>query len=426
MEYNIGDIIKDNKRDLTIIDKKKVKRSWYYKYKCNICGYACEDGYRSGQPVKARWYKAYEIENMKKGCACCSHSIIVPKVNSIKALRPDLSVYFMNNDDIKYSPQSNAKVSVRCPDCGHIKENQTVSTLNNYGFSCPVCSTSVPIGERIMCALLDILDIDYKKEYQFDNSGKRYDFYIESLNIIIEVNGRQHYQEVSGNFGIRDEFLNDELKYEFAMSQGVSYYIIIDARESDFDYIKQSIINSSLSNIINLSSVDWNHIKELINQNGKIKEMCEYWESHPEVNIADMERKFHYSEAIVYKYLTVGYEFGWCHKREPKKQNTHIKQTWYERKNPVTDYHNDTRNNCVPVKHMLTNTYYKNVRLASEYSEEYVNKHIQESSVRYKAKRNKDYTYITRREFNRAYSDGYVCIGTPFDDIVLDILEPTA
>lgn len=424
MEYNVGDVIKDDKRDLTIIDKRRIKRSWYYKYKCNICGYECEDGYRGGKPIEARWYKAYEIENAKKGCACCSHSIVVPHINSIRALRPDLSIYFMNDDDIKYAPQSGIKIDVRCPDCGYIKENQTISILNNYGFSCPICSTSVPIGERIICSLLESINIDFKKEYQFDNSDKRYDFYIESLDTIIEVNGRQHYQEVSGNFGVRDELVNDEFKYEFAMSKGISNYIVIDARESDFDYIKQSIVSSHLSDIIDISFVDWNFIRESINQNGKIKEMCEYWEDNTDATIVDMERRFHYSEKMIYDYLKIGYKFGWCHKREPKKCDTHIKYTWYERKNPLTDYHNDARNNCVPVKHIPTNTYYKNARLASENSEAYTGKYVPVSSVRYKAKRNKDYTYVTRREFNKAYSNGCTCIGTPFDDVVLDILEP--
>lgn len=423
-EYNIGDIIKDDKRDLTIVDKKLVKRSWYYKYRCNVCGYECEDGYRSGKFVRGIWYKAYELRNTKKGCACCNHKIIVPEINSIRALRPDLSIYFINNDDIKYAPQSGIKIDVKCPDCGHIKENQTISILNNYGFSCPVCSVSVPIGERIVCSLLDYLNIPFKKEFQFDGSNKRYDFYIEHLNTIIEVNGRQHYQEIPGNFGIRDEFANDKLKYEFAMDKGISNYIIIDAQESNFDYIKQSILASPLSDIMDLCSINWSHIKELINQNGKVKEMCEYWETHPEVGIADMEQKFHYSEAIVYRHLAVGYDNGWCHKREPKKQNTHIKQTLYERKNPIDNYHKDSRNNSVPIKHLPTSTYYKNARLASENSEEYIGKHNSISTVRYKAKRGKEYMYIARREFNKAYDEGCVCVGTPFDDIVLDVLEP--
>lgn len=37
MEYNIGDRIIDDKRDITIIDKKKLTRKYIYKYRCNIC-----------------------------------------------------------------------------------------------------------------------------------------------------------------------------------------------------------------------------------------------------------------------------------------------------------------------------------------------------------------------------------------------------
>ena len=43
-KYEIGEIIQDDKRDLVIIDKKKIQNKegqWkkYYKYKCNKCAY---------------------------------------------------------------------------------------------------------------------------------------------------------------------------------------------------------------------------------------------------------------------------------------------------------------------------------------------------------------------------------------------------
>lgn len=53
MEYNIGDRIVDDKHDITIIDKKKLTRTYIYKYRCNICGYECSDGYRVGKQVAA-------------------------------------------------------------------------------------------------------------------------------------------------------------------------------------------------------------------------------------------------------------------------------------------------------------------------------------------------------------------------------------
>ena len=45
-KYNIGDRIKDNNRDLTIIDRR-IRNDKYkqYKYRCNKCGYECGESY---------------------------------------------------------------------------------------------------------------------------------------------------------------------------------------------------------------------------------------------------------------------------------------------------------------------------------------------------------------------------------------------
>lgn len=390
MEYNIGDRIVDDKRDITIIDKKKLTRTYIYKYRCNICGYECQDGYRNGKPVKAHWYKPYEIYGQHKGCACCAHSITVPGINSIVDTNPELSIYFINGEEYRYSAQSGYKVDMKCPKCGNIKQ-QVISTLTLKGFSCPVCASSVSAGERIVYALLDSQNIKFKKEFQFPNSKKRYDFYLPDYQTIIEVNGIQHYVQTSNTWGsLQKQQYNDIYKKEFAMQQDISAYIVIDARTSDFNYIKESIINSGLADIILFNNVDWESIEDSINKNGIIKEMCEYWEQHPEATVVDMENKFHKSEKIIYDTLKVGYDMGWCHKREIKP--------------PIIN----------PLKHILTNIYFHDATAASRNSLELLGKQIPSSTIRYKAKRNKDFTYVSKEEFNNAYDNGCVCIGDKF------------
>lgn len=423
MEYNIGDVIKDEKRNLVITGKEKRKRTFYYQYKCNDCGYNCEDGYRSGQPVKGRWLTYYELNGQQKGCCCCANRIVVPDINSIRATNPEMSKYFLNNDDEKYTAQSNCHIDIICPSCNSIKNNAKISTLYRYGFSCDVCSISVSIGERIVSALLSFCNIDFEKEYRFENSNKRYDFYLYGYNSIVEVNGRQHYFEISGNWANRDEKTNDENKMAFALSRGIDKYIVIDARESDFDYIKNSILSSSLVDVVDISSVDWKMIKHLVNSNDSIKDICEYWENNKNATYVDMERLFHYSESTIVKYLKIGYEMGWCNKRPNKRNETHIKKSGYKRNAPLTDYSSDCRNNSNPVIYTLKNIYFKNSRLASEHSEECCGKKIATSTIRYKAKRNQDFAYVTPREFNEACANRYECYGTPFDDEVLQIVS---
>lgn len=390
MEYNIGDRIVDDKRDITIIDKKKLTRTYIYKYRCNICGYECQDGYRNGRPVKAHWYKPHEIYGQHKGCACCAHSITVPGINSIADTNPELSIYFTNGEEYRYSAQSGYKVDMKCPKCGNIKQ-QVISTLTLKGFSCPVCASSVSTGERIVYALLDSQNINFKKEFQFQDSRKRYDFYLPDYQTIIEVNGIQHYVQTSNTWGsLQKQQYNDVYKKEFAMQQGISRYVVIDARTSDFNYIKESIIDSKLADIISFDSVNWESIEDSINKNGRVKEMCEYWEQHPEVTVVDMENKFHRSEKIIYDTLKIGYDMGWCRKRTTS--NTSIK----------------------PIKHISTNIYFHDAKIASRNSLELLGKQIPDSTIRYKAKRNKDFTYVSKEEFNNAYDNGCLCIGDKF------------
>lgn len=393
MEYNIGDRIVDDKRDITIIDKKKLTRTYIYKYRCNICGYECQDGYRVGQPAKAHWYKPHEIHGQYKGCACCAHSIVIPGINSIADTNPELSIYFINGDEYKYSALSGCKVDMICPECGNVKQ-QVISSLTNKGFSCPICASSVSIGERIIYVLLDSQNIVFKKEFQFPNSKKRYDFYLTDYNTIIEIHGSQHYVQTSNTWGtVEEQQQNDEYKKQFALGKGISDYIVINAKVSEFNYIKESIVNSELADIINFNNVDWESIEDSIHKNGIVKEMCEYWEQHPEATVVDMENKFHKSEKIIYDTLKVGYDMGWCHKRKLK--------------HPIVQ----------PIKHIDTDIYFHDAKTASRNSLELLGKQIPDSTVRYKAKHNKEFIYVSREEFNNAYDNGCVCVGDKFTKV---------
>ena len=42
---------------------------------------------------------------------------------------------------------------------------------------------------------------------------------------------------------LKQEQLNDKYKYDYAIQNGIKNYIVIDARKSDFEFIRNSIIN---------------------------------------------------------------------------------------------------------------------------------------------------------------------------------------
>ena len=64
---------------------------------------------------------------------------------------------------------------------------------------------------------------------------RRYDFYVPSLNAIIEVHGAQHYEQGFDSIGGRsfeEERANDILKEKLAIDNGIKHYIVINALSS--------------------------------------------------------------------------------------------------------------------------------------------------------------------------------------------------
>lgn len=407
MDFNIGDIIKDEKRDLTITDKAYFtqgnRRAWYYKYRCNVCGYGCEGGYLGGVLKKAAWFSKQQLGEKQSGCPCCTHKLIVPHINSIRTTNQELSKYFMNNEDIKYAVYSGERVDLRCPFCGTIKENMVISSLARQGFACPVCHDKISIGERIIYYILNYFGLNFKKEFMFENNQWRYDFNIFDYNSIIEVHGEQHYRQTS--FGVLSEIQqNDAAKKIYALDQGIEKYIVINAMKSDYDYIVNSILNSELSMLCDLSLIDWAELRKTMFEHSIVKDICTYWETHKDVSYIDMERIFSFSESTIRKYLKIGYKLGWCHKDK--------------RNEVVLTSHN--HNDSTPILYVPLNIFFKSIGLCLRVSEGLFGKRIPSSTIRYKIKRSdKEFKYITKEEFNNAIANGERCYGIPFEQALL-------
>lgn len=425
MDFNVDDRIMDEKRDLAITDKKYFtqgnRKAWYYKYHCNICGYDCDGGYIGGRFKQAAWFSRDQLGRRKAGCPCCSHKLIVPHINSIRVTNPELSQYFLNDEDMKYSVYSGKRINLKCPFCGTIKENMVISSLLRQGIACPVCSDNISIGERIIYYILSRSGMDFKKEFMFPDNKWRYDFYIPKYNAIVEVHGEQHYKQTSF-CDLSKNQQNDVDKKDFALNNGIDKYIEINAMKSDYDYIVNSIVNSDFSKIYDLNFVDWAEIKGMMFGNNIVKNICEYWENNKVATYVDMEKLFGFSESTIRKYLRIGYKLGWCHEEEShfhKSESCHIKGT-YDRKYPLLDTSIDSTNNTNPILYVPENIYFKGAALCSRLSEEVLGKRIPDSTIRYKLRRDsKEFKFITKEEFNNAFYNNERCYGTPFDEALL-------
>ncbi|PFH86468.1 hypothetical protein [Bacillus sp. AFS088145] len=184
------------------------------------------------KPIKMECDKGHSISitpnNFKKGNRCwhCNGTSPEQGRENFYALL-ELAKYKAIGEYIKASK----KVKIQC-DKGH----SFSMTPNHFkhGERCPVCSESN--GEKIVREWLESKSIIYKTQYIFPMDTKKYDFLLPFENIIIEVNGKQHYEEVdfSGKGKGRtlaQEQANDKVKQKFAENLGYKY-IVVDYRES--------------------------------------------------------------------------------------------------------------------------------------------------------------------------------------------------
>lgn len=167
--------------------------------------------------------------------------------------------------DINFWLQVVKKANFICPKCGNLIKDKVINNVVRFGLSCDKCSDGMSFGEKFIREFLVQLGCNfiYDKTVKWSN-GKRYDFQIPSMSLIIEVHGIQHYEEsfirYSSNRNIRtleEEIQNDFYKKDLALKNGIKYYIQLDCKESDCDYIKKSIMNSELINLFDLSTIDW-------------------------------------------------------------------------------------------------------------------------------------------------------------------------
>lgn len=308
-KVKIGQVFKDEKRYLIILDRKhrvdKKGCDWkYYKYKCNNCGY--DEG----------WMVESSLLIKGIGCSCCANRTAVLGINTIwdtDRWMCDLGV--SEEDAKKYTKASNTKINVICPDCGKKKKVVINSIYTNRSIGC-TCGDGFSYPEKFMTNVLVQLGVNFqtqlsKKDFSWCENY-RYDFYIPSLNMIIETHGIQHYKESSRGRTLQEEQENDVCKKELAVSNSIEHYIELDCSVSNLEWIKNSVLNSKLNKLFDLSKVDWNQCEEFALKN-IIKEVCEYWNNKEEWETTkDLSFKFGLDRCTIIRHLKKGGGHGWC------------------------------------------------------------------------------------------------------------------
>ena len=265
-------------------------------------------------------FHEYEVSpnNLLRGkrCPVCANQKAVLGINTIwDTDRWMVNLGVSEEDAKKYTCCSNKKITVKCPDCGIKKEMVISSIYRNKSISC-CCGDGKSYPEKFVMGLLKQLKNDFETQYSPSwIASKKYDFYIPKFNMIIEAHGEQHSNGKfmqRGGRNLEEERQNDRYKKETALNNGVKHYIELDCRKSEMDYIKNSILNSELNDLFDLSDIDWNKCAEFANKN-IVKEVCEYWNNRKDnENTVNLSKLFKLSVTTIIRYLNKGTKLGWC------------------------------------------------------------------------------------------------------------------
>lgn len=130
--------------------------------------------------------------NKKYGCPVCSKN---KKMTTDEFIIKSKEIFGLIYDysNVTYI-NSNTKVKINCLQHGVFEVTPNNHLCKKYG--CPTCKQSK--GERNISNFLDKNNINYIKQYKFDNCiDKRklpFDFYLPDYNTCIEFDGEQHFR----------------------------------------------------------------------------------------------------------------------------------------------------------------------------------------------------------------------------------------
>ena len=339
-KIEIGITFKDEKRDITIIDReyridKNKQNHKYYKYRCNKCGN--ED-----------WMEESNLLHHKKGCNVCgiSPKKVLLGVNTIwDKAKWMISLGVSEEDAKKYMPQSNKKIEVICPNCGKHKVKSINKIYRNKSIGCS-CGDGKSYPEKLIYYVLkqteEYFETEYSPEYL---KGKRNDFYLPKYNIVIESDGELGHKggKTHGNskYTLEELIEVDKWKEEQNLKHGIKT-IRINCFKSELEYIKQNILNSELTKYIDFSNIDWNKCEEYALKN-IVKEVCDYWHEHREVNgeyitTTTITKVFNRSITPIRSYLKKGTELGWCDYNSKEEMIINCKNNFKNSGNPIFMY----------------------------------------------------------------------------------------
>lgn len=253
---------------------------------------------------------SFQGKNRNK-CNCPKCDVItsrlIPGFNNLATKRPDISILLKNYEDgQRNTVYSDTKVIFICPQCHHELEKKIKDVVKN-GLSCSFCSDGISYPNKFMAHILDNLGINFDPEYQINNSQLRFDFYFEinKIKYLVELDGALGHGVCNTyNMTVNEQIQRDYEKDCLAINN--EYHLIrIDCKykkmEERKEYVINSILNSELSNILNLKNIDFEDIDKKCNQS-IIVQIGDSW-NQGVCSYDDFEKIYHLKRPGIRRFL---------------------------------------------------------------------------------------------------------------------------
>jgi hypothetical protein len=282
------------------------------------------------------------IEN--RGCPYCCPAPrkILIGFNDMWTTNPNLANLLLNPEDgYKYTQHSEEKVDWKCNCCGNIIKNKKISDYCSKGISCSKCSDGKSYPNKFCFNLLDQLQKlhiikDFETEKIFDWLKYKFKGKLRQgrLDDYFELNGKKYGIEMDGGFHNKNNNLSGQTKEE---SQYIDdekdklcrdnfiEVIRIDSKESELEFIKNSIMQSELPKLLNFQEedIDWLKCHEYA-CSSLVKVVCDLWNSGIK-NINEITKSTKLSRDTIRKYLKQGSILNWCDYNAEKERIKNLK-----------------------------------------------------------------------------------------------------
>jgi len=179
-----------------------------------------------------------------KHCTDVSHRLNMDSVlDSFKSVHSDSYDYSL----VDYK-NARTKVSIICQKHGVFKQ---LPRDHVAGKGCPSCKSSK--GERRIRDILDRQKVEYEEQFKICKNPStdfflRVDFYIPSMNSVIEFDGYQHFKAVAhfgGDEALQKNQVRDKIKNDFCAENNIDMLRISYLEINDVEDIVSSFLTKN-------------------------------------------------------------------------------------------------------------------------------------------------------------------------------------